>query len=1018
MASVFLDSNDTFTVSNNNVRVFGAATGTEVVTVGAGVTGVVLDQSVERVALGAAPGAYTYQQQGINLVVYSGTTVVTTVPLQAGANGTALTFTTGTVKAVVSATGMTLGGTAVTAGTTAAAATAVVPTTVDTTVTSTPVVTTPTLPTLSVASASLAEGNTGTANMTFTVSLSAASTSAVTVAYATTAGTATSGVDFTATSGTLTIAAGSTSGTVAVPVLGDTVFETNEAFTLTLSNPTNATVSTASATGTITNDDTNALPAIVVPTTAAAAYIGTSSAVTGISFTDADDNAGFTVTLQAAGSSQLSFSSLTAASTNVVAAVNAAGATVAANGSSNLITLSGTKADVNSVLANLKYATNSTIPTTESLALTVTDPNGGRTTSSLAINIGQSLTLTTSATDNLVGSAGDDAFGGVFSTGLQTTDTITASTGTDKLTLTTVNSAVAGVISGVEVLDLTLTGNSTVTVSSTNFGSSLNTINLSGAFTFGGTFNTGTTFNVDTSGITTFTVTNLLVASTSVASAVTTDVVTLNLNGTSAAASTLTTLTDTAITIDTLNIVSNGSFATANSIGTFNALATNATVNVSGAQAFTATLPNLGTGSFNGASATGKLTITTSANATTVVGGSAGDVLTGSTASVVLTGNAGNDTLVGGVAADTLTGGTGADTLTGGATAANTFVFAAGDSPSTGRDSITDLKEGDIIKFGTALTGLTTGSALTTSSANAIYVDNVNNRLVVGADQITIPSTVANAAFTYSYGADLLVGTADDSLTVGAAPLTATNNSLGTLTLAGKAIGNATVVLYQASAPTVGGTITGSNAVTTVTGTNLTNAGIVQSVSGTITNALTLTGSALADTLLGGDGSDSITGASGDDSITGGAGADTLTGGTGADTFVFTTASTGTPSATNFDTITDFTKTAGASFDIIKATALILSTQTAAAASGVATLTNGVATFNAADTTFAQHLAAVAAAQQATAGATTIWQEGADSYLYISDGTLAVAATDVLIKLTGVTAGALTVAGNAITAIA
>jgi len=182
-------------------------------------------------------------------------------------------------------------------------------------------------------------------------------------------------------------------------------------------------------------------------------------------------------------------------------------------------------------------------------------------------------------------------------------------------------------------------------------------------------------------------------------------------------------------------------------------------------------------------------------------------------------------------------------------------------------------------------------------------------------------------------------------------------------------------------------------------------------------DAITL--SSLGDVVDGGTGADTIVGGTGADAITGGAGADSMTGGGGADSFVFTTASTGTPTATNFDTITDFSKVAGATFDTISATALVIAVQTAAAGAGVATLSlGGVATFNAADTTLAQHLIAVAAAQDATAGATTIWQEGADAYLFISDGTLAIGATDVLIKLTGVTVGALTVAANAITAIA
>jgi Ca2+-binding RTX toxin-like protein len=54
------------------------------------------------------------------------------------------------------------------------------------------------------------------------------------------------------------------------------------------------------------------------------------------------------------------------------------------------------------------------------------------------------------------------------------------------------------------------------------------------------------------------------------------------------------------------------------------------------------------------------------------------------------------------------------------------------------------------------------------------------------------------------------------------------------------------------------------------------------------------------DTLYGGVGADTINGGAGNDKIYGGAGADALTGGSGADQFIFTTASEGT------DTITDF----------------------------------------------------------------------------------------------------------------
>jgi len=114
-----------------------------------------------------------------------------------------------------------------------------------------------TLPTLSIADASVVEGSGGgTTNLDFTVTLSAASVSAVTVDYTTSDGTALSASDYTPSVGTtLTIAAGATTGTITVLIGADTTTEANETLTLTLSNPANATITTAAATGTITNDD-------------------------------------------------------------------------------------------------------------------------------------------------------------------------------------------------------------------------------------------------------------------------------------------------------------------------------------------------------------------------------------------------------------------------------------------------------------------------------------------------------------------------------------------------------------------------------------------------------------------------------------------------------------------------------------------------------------------------------------------------------------------------------------------
>ena len=110
-------------------------------------------------------------------------------------------------------------------------------------------------PSITIADASIAEGQTGTRNITFTLTLSAASGQSVTVAYATADGTATAGTDYTAKTGTVTFAAGITTRTITVSIVGDRIVEPSETLLVNLSAPTNATLGRASATGTILNDD-------------------------------------------------------------------------------------------------------------------------------------------------------------------------------------------------------------------------------------------------------------------------------------------------------------------------------------------------------------------------------------------------------------------------------------------------------------------------------------------------------------------------------------------------------------------------------------------------------------------------------------------------------------------------------------------------------------------------------------------------------------------------------------------
>jgi Calx-beta domain len=98
-------------------------------------------------------------------------------------------------------------------------------------------------------------GVAGRTSHVFTISLDRASVFPVSVHWATANGTASAKGDYTAASGNVVLAPGTTSATVSVVVLGDTAREADETFAVNISSPTNALLGTATATGTILDDD-------------------------------------------------------------------------------------------------------------------------------------------------------------------------------------------------------------------------------------------------------------------------------------------------------------------------------------------------------------------------------------------------------------------------------------------------------------------------------------------------------------------------------------------------------------------------------------------------------------------------------------------------------------------------------------------------------------------------------------------------------------------------------------------
>ena len=107
-------------------------------------------------------------------------------------------------------------------------------------------------PTLSIADATaVVEG--GTAE--FVVEMSIPSTRSVTVDYQTADGSARAGMDYTATPGSLTFSPNTTRQTILVPTQDDATDELVETFTVTLRNPSGATLADGTATGTINDND-------------------------------------------------------------------------------------------------------------------------------------------------------------------------------------------------------------------------------------------------------------------------------------------------------------------------------------------------------------------------------------------------------------------------------------------------------------------------------------------------------------------------------------------------------------------------------------------------------------------------------------------------------------------------------------------------------------------------------------------------------------------------------------------
>ncbi|MEO8256999.1 MAG: DUF4082 domain-containing protein [Acidobacteriota bacterium] len=249
-------------------------------------------------------------------------------------------------------------------------------------------------PAISVNSVSVTEGNGGPVAATFAVSLSEAFTGTVTVAYATADTTATAGSDYTAAAGTLTFAPGTTTQTIAVPVLGDALDEANETFTFTLSGATNATIAAAQGIGTIVDDD--ATPSIVINNASVAEGDAGTTSASLVATLSAPSGQTVTVNYATANGTATSPSDYVTGSGTVTFAPGATTASIP------VVVVGDTTYEADqTVLVNLSGATNATIADAQGILTITNDDLPLLTINSTSVTEGNSVSATATFTVTL-----------------------------------------------------------------------------------------------------------------------------------------------------------------------------------------------------------------------------------------------------------------------------------------------------------------------------------------------------------------------------------------------------------------------------------------------------------------------------------------------------------------------------------------------------------------------------------------------------------------------------------------
>ena len=248
--------------------------------------------------------------------------------------------------------------------------------------------------TLSVDNATIAE-NGGTATVTATLSSAAASDVTVTLGYT---GTATGGgTDYTASESTITIAAGSTTGTATITAVNDTTDEDNETVIVDITGVTNATESgTQQVTVTLTDDDDAPTISVDDPSvtegdsgTSTLSFTVTLSAASGktvmVDYATADGTATAGTDYTAISTTTLTF---TAGETSKTVSVTVAGDTVTESNETVLLNLSNAS---NAAIADNQgsgtITNDEAVPAISVNDVSVTEGNSGTATLSFTVSL-------------------------------------------------------------------------------------------------------------------------------------------------------------------------------------------------------------------------------------------------------------------------------------------------------------------------------------------------------------------------------------------------------------------------------------------------------------------------------------------------------------------------------------------------------------------------------------------------------------------------------------------------------